>query len=294
MIITANGCRQLFLYIVLLSILGLVVGIFIVELCDYGTVKKIGDVVKGYIYGDSPACSSGLNPCCRGNPCERAIRLSDHTCQYRQRFNGENCTSDDVCYLQPPTNQSSLYPKYCCDGRCVSSRSRCLGICPTNGLQFNNASTCSYALFPINYAQFQSINLTCIYGACTVVAIQRYPRARPLTDQDVFNTSSCPLTLNTLFSKCIVYECFSTDTETNCVFRYKCATFDLGNNMLDSHGGGGANDLDETITFIQNGHNNVKNNGKQMMMPTFGDNIPVQQYSVLNREYQAYMSYFVQ
>jgi hypothetical protein len=265
-------------------------GIIILSLLGTGheKVDKIGLVVKYYIYGTSLPDSQ--NPANDFNPCTRDIILGDNTTEHRVYIDGHNCTDGDICYFQPPPNQTHLYPKYCCNGVCVSNRSRCMGVCPTNGLQLNNASTCSYALFPLNYLQFQNVSLSCIYGSCTLLTIQNVFAAQPLTDEDVFNTSHCPRTITYPLSKCIKYKCTVMSNSTVfCVFRYRCASFDLGNTLIDSFKTESENDLRNTIFAIQSGQYSSYNNqgslsSPQYQIPTFGDHFPIKEYFKMNQE----------
>ena len=221
---------------ILLTIITLtVIGILIVVVIDYQVDNKVGLVVKGYVYGISPPYPN--NPCYDGLPCTRDIVLHDQTCVHRDFMMGYNCSVEDICYYPQTTpTEMLLYPKYCCNGVCVSNRSRCIGVCPSDGIQIDNASTCSYAMFPVNYEQFQNVSLSCIFGSCSLLTIQTYTTASPLTDANVYNTSQCPVTIAFALSKCIKYDCTVSGDNASvfCVFRYRCATFDFGDNILDS------------------------------------------------------------
>jgi hypothetical protein len=199
-----------------------------------------------------------------------------------------DCSDEDICYAKYIfPNQSTLYPKRCCQGVCVSNRSRCLGVCPSQGLQLNNASTCSLSIFPLNFNQFQSVSLTCLYGACTVLATQQHFSAQPLSDADLFNITQCPGSNPTAFllSKCIRHVCLPIGNgSVLCVFRFQCATFNLGNNLLDSiH-------TEEDVSRLRQSQDTSKDS---IGMPTFsGDELPIYERLKLNIELNNFVKTF--
>jgi hypothetical protein len=154
-------------------------------------------------------------------------------------------------------------------------------------MQLNNASTCSLSLFPLNLNQFQSVSLSCLYGACTVFATQQQFSAQPLSDADLFNVTQCPGNNPTAFllSKCIRHECMPIGNgSVLCVFRFSCATFNLGNNLLDSiH-------TEEDVSRLRQSQDTSKDS---IGMPTFsGDELPIYERLKLNLELNNFVKTF--
>ena len=286
-----------FLIILAAIAAGLLIADVFMDGYELSYFKELKHHFEGMIYGKTSIyCSDGL-------PCTRDFVRLDKTCESRPYHEGYDCSADDVCYYPQPVNQSSLYPKYCCQKQCVSNRSRCLGVCPSLGIQIGNASTCNYSYFPLNYAQFQNVSLSCIYGSCTVFTVQMISQVIPITEVDLFNTSSCPRTIAFPLSKCIVHHCVTINASyTFCIFRFRCATFDLyGTSLLDSilsseshQEGDDEEKLRDRISHIQSGGNKKAGFATDtVQMPTFGDAIPGHYYHALNQELNHFISSFV-
>lgn len=282
------------LVLILLGIL--IVSTLIVAAIDLSITKRVGDglsltgeAFRGYISGLSLPMAS--NPCFDGNACTNDVVLGDRTCIHRPYMNSYNCSAEDLCYLpQTTVEESLLYPKYCCNGICVSNRSRCLGICPSAGIQLDNPSTCSYSLFPLNYDQFQNVSLSCIYGSCTLLTIQTHTTTRSLSDAEIFNITQCP-SLTFAFTRCIQYECsLSDNASVICMFRFICATYDLGNNVLDQSVGHSYRSESELKLNIATIRNQVRASPQtKYKFPSFGQKLPTHIREDLNTKLDAFM-----
>lgn len=237
------------------------------------------------------------SPCYDGESCSADIVLGDYTCIHRPYIESHDCSDEDICYLPTTTAEDKLlYPKYCRQGRCVSSRARCLGTCASNGLQLDDPSTCNFSLFPLMYDQFQNVSLSCIFGACTLFTISPYNPMMPLNDANLFlNMTQTPQNVFFALSKCIQYDCSVSGSQILCVFRYFCATYDFGNNLLDSLSTQ-SNDMyaSETelrlkIASIKNRVGSVKS---KHVLPLFGQSLSRQEHDYINERLDMFMESF--
>jgi hypothetical protein len=245
--------------LILLFLLG--VGSFILSIIAVSYASTNHNDLNHFLVG-YPASNGQCNDY---DACTEDRVINDNTCIYRPRVIGFDCSKEDVCY-------GNATNKHCCDdGKCISSRRNCIGICPNNGFQYQIPSNCTLNLFPLNFAQFDSTFLSCVYGSCTLTAIQFWAERRALDDSYLFNVSSCNKNANFKLSKCISYFCTTNTGTAVCIFRYTCATYNLTNNVMDS-----------ALTATDD---NSTNYTHIIDFPAFGDSIDRKTLRSIEQEY---------
>lgn len=211
---------SLLIALCVLSVIGL---IYLANIDKVGNDYVIGEQINGG--GNQVA-----NTCDDDDSCTIDIRLGDRSCIHRKYETGHDCSVGEVCY-----NSSAPSKKCCGNGKCIAERKYCNAICPTAGF-FSNASVCNFGMFPMNYQQFSVYSLYCIYGTCTLTVIYYSDELNALDDSYLFNASSCPKNNNYALSKCIQRHCVLHPSNVwVCTFRYRCALFDYGNNLIDGN-----------------------------------------------------------
>jgi hypothetical protein len=230
-----------------------------------GYIIGINSILNDYTIGSTPVG----NECNDDDSCTNDYVLGDGSCVHRRLKTGSDCSKNDICY-------GNATNKQCCDnGKCVSSRRNCIGICPTNGFQINVASNCTFALFPLNYGQFDNYFLSCVYGACTLTTYQQTAEKRAVDDAYLFNISSCRKNENYAKSKCIARYCSSFNTV--CIFRYICASYNFTNNLMDS--------VLETTTSPSSSNDTNATYSYLIDFPTFGDQMSKSEYTLINNAF---------
>lgn len=296
-----------FVAIFLFAIFVLIGATVIITAIDLSYDKRIGEglslfgeAFKGTVIGLSlPFLSS---PCNDFDPCSIDTVHVDYHCEHKPAMNGYNCSTEDICYYPSSTPEEALlYPKYCLNGVCISNRTRCIGVCPSNGVQIDNASTCSLSMFPLNYDLFQNVSLSCVYGVCTLLTIQSGPHAKPLNDNELYTLPHGTLNLINAFIKCIQHDCATVDTNGTvlCVFSHICATYDFegessesaqNNGLLHRRSFQSESDLKLKVATIRS--KNDKSSISKHSFPRFGQYVPQRVHSLINSQLDEFMETF--